>query len=114
MQRRDLFKGVAASAVAWPLLARAQPSPIPFVGYLSARAPRDTMNLLSAFKSGFAEKGFIEGQTAAIEYRWARGQYDRLPSMAAELVRRSVSVLATTGGEPAVFAASAATSTIPI
>jgi putative ABC transport system substrate-binding protein len=70
--------------------------------------------LLAAFKSGLAENGFIEGRTVTIEYRWARGQYDRLPAMAAEFVSRGVSLLTTTGGEPAVFAASAATSTIPI
>ena len=87
---------------------------MPVIGYLSARAPEDTANLLAAYRSGLAQNGFIEGQNVAIEYRWARGQYDRLPAMAAELVGRPVSLLTTTGGEPAVFAAAAATATIPI
>jgi putative tryptophan/tyrosine transport system substrate-binding protein len=87
---------------------------MPIIGYLSARSPEDTAKLLAAFKSGLAQSGFVEGQNTAIEYRCARGQYDQLPAMAAELVGRPVSLLATTGGEPAAFAASAATSIIPI
>jgi putative tryptophan/tyrosine transport system substrate-binding protein len=113
MRRRD-FITLFGSAAAWPLAAHAQPSPRPVIGYLSARSPEDTANLLAAFRSGLAQNGFVEGQNVAIEYRWARGQYDRLSAMAAELVGRPVSILTTTGGEPAAFAASAATSTIPI
>jgi len=113
MRRRE-FITLLGAAAALPLVANAQSPPMPVIGYLSARSPEDTANLLAAFRSGLAQSGFVEGQNVAIEYRWARGQYDRLPAMAAELVGRPVSLLTTTGGEPAVFAASAATSTIPI
>jgi putative ABC transport system substrate-binding protein len=113
MRRREfitLLGGVAAS----PFAARAQQPAMPVVGYLSARSPDDTAHLLAAFRRGLGENGFIEGQNVAIEYRWALGQYDRLPAMALELVRRSVTVLTATGGEPATFAAKAASSAIPI
>src|SRR5271168_5418720 len=114
MRRREFISLLGgAAAASWPLVAHAQSPPMPVVGYLSARSPEDTANLLAAFRSGLAQGGFVEGQNTAIEYRWARGQYDQLPALAAELVGRPVSLLATTGGEPAVFAASAATSTIP-
>src|SRR6516225_8861133 len=113
MRRRDFITFVGGTA-AWPLVARAQQQAMPVIGYLSARSPEDTANLLAAFRSGLAQNGFVEGQNVAIEYRWARGQYDRLSAMAAVLVGRPVSLLATTGGEPAALAASAATSTIPI
>jgi putative ABC transport system substrate-binding protein len=114
MRRREFITLVGSAAAAWPLAARAQQPPMPVIGYLSARAPEDTVNLLAAYRSGLAQNGFVEGQNVAIEYRWGRGQYDRLPAMAAELVGRPVSLLTTTGGEPAVFAAAAATATIPI
>jgi putative tryptophan/tyrosine transport system substrate-binding protein len=114
MRRREFISLLGGAAAAWPFVANAQSPPMPVIGYLSARSPEDTANLLAAFRSGLAQSGFVEGQNTAIEYRWARGQYDQLPAMAAELVGRPVSLLATTGGEPAVFAASAATSIIPI
>src|SRR5262249_35022617 len=82
--------------------------------YLSTRSPEDTTHLAAAFRAGLAQSGHVEGQNVSIEYRWALGRYNRLPELAAELVRRPVTVLATTGGEPAAFAATAATSTIPI
>ena len=84
------------------------------IGYLSARSREDTSHLIAAFQRGLAENGYIEGQNAAVEYRFADGEYDRLPRMAAEPVRRQVAVITTTGGEPAALAAKAATSTIPI
>ena len=87
---------------------------MPAIGYLSARSPTDTAHLVAAFRRGLGENGFVEGQNVTIEYRWALGQYDRLPAMAAELVRRQVTVLTTTGGEPSALAAKAATSSIPI
>jgi len=114
MRRREFITLLGGAAAVWPLAAHAQSPPTPVIGYLSARSPEDTANLLAAFRSGLAQNGFVEGQNVAIEYRWARGQYDRLSAMAAELVDRSVTLLTTTGGEPAVFAASAATKTIPI
>jgi len=111
--RRELIAALGGAA-AWPLGARAQQLAMPVIGWLSARSPHDTVPLVAAFHRGLGEDGFVEGQNVTIEYRWALGEYDRLPAMAAELVRRPVTVLATTGGEPAALAAQAATSTIPI
>jgi ABC-type uncharacterized transport system substrate-binding protein len=87
---------------------------MPVIGYLSSRSPDDTRHLLAAFLRGLNEAGYVEGQNVTIEYRWALGQYDRLPAMAAELAGRPVAVLVATGGEPAALAAKAATSTVPI
>ena len=112
MKRRDLLR-LLIGMLACPEPVTAQAT-LPVIGYLSARSPQDTDHLVDAFRRGLGEGGFVEGQNVRIEYRWALGQYDRLPSMAAELVRRPVSILASTGGEPAALAAKAATSTIPI
>jgi putative ABC transport system substrate-binding protein len=101
-------------AAAWPLTASAQQPAMPIIGFLSSRSPADTVNELAAFRRGLADSGYIEGQTATIEYKWALGQYDRLPAMATELVRRPVAVLVATGGEPAALAAKTATSSLPI
>ena len=95
-------------------VAHAQPPAPPVAGYMSVRSPEDTAELLTAFREGLAEHGFVEPRTVTIEYRWARGHNDRLPQLAAELVRRPVGVLVTTGGEAAALAAKAATRTIPI
>ena len=113
MRRRE-FITVIGGAAAWPLAARAQQPAVPVVGFLSSRAPEDSKHLVAAFRRGLAEGGFVEGQNVAIEFRWARGQYDLLPAMAAELVSRRVDVLTTAGGEPSALAAKRATSTIPI
>jgi putative tryptophan/tyrosine transport system substrate-binding protein len=113
MRRRE-FITLISSAAMGPLAAGAQQSAMPTIGYLSARSPDETAHLVEAFRRGLGEQGFVEGQNVTIEYRWALGQYDRLPAMAAELVRRPVTVLTTTGGEPSALAAKAATSTIPI
>ena len=113
MKRRD-FITLAGAAAAWPLAAQAQRAAMPAIGYLSSRSPDESADLLAAFQRGLTENRIVEGQNAAIEYRWALGEYGRLPAMAAELVRRPVTVLVTVGGEISARAAIAATKTIPI
>jgi putative ABC transport system substrate-binding protein len=112
IRRRDLIATLGGVAAAWPLAARAQQPAIPVVGFLGSRALGDDPQLLDAFRRGLAETGFVEGQTVAIEYRFAENQYDRLAALAADLVRRQVAVIA--GNGPAAQAAKAATATIPI
>jgi putative ABC transport system substrate-binding protein len=112
MRRRE-FISLLGGAAAWPYSARAQQGTVPVIGFLHTRS-QEAYPSYAAFLKGIEQTGFVEGQSVRIEYRWAAGQYDRLPAMAADLVRRGVNVLVAGGGEPSPRAAKAATSTIPI
>jgi len=105
MRRRDFIKVIAGSAAAWPLGTQAQQPAMPVIGFMSGRAPEDSAHLVSAFRQGLAETGFVEGQTVTIEFRWAHGDYDRLPALAADLVSRKVAVLVGVGGDVSALAA---------
>src|SRR5215470_1299647 len=114
MRRREFIALVGSVAAMWPPAARSQPPVLPAIGFMSGRSPEDSPHLLAAFRQGLSDFGFIEGQNITIEFRWAGGQYDRLPSLAAELVGRRVTVLAAVGGDASAAAAQQATSVIPI
>jgi putative tryptophan/tyrosine transport system substrate-binding protein len=112
MRRREFIAGVGGAA-AWPLAARAQPVAAPAVGFLHPASPDGNADRVRAFREGLKETGFVEGENVSIEYRWADNDLERLPALANDLVRRRVAVIATFG-PPSMFAAKAATTTIPI
>jgi ABC-type uncharacterized transport system substrate-binding protein len=114
IERRKFLATLGGAAAAWPLAASGQRPAMPVVGFLNGASPTELGARVAAFRAGLAEKGYVEGRSVAIEYRWGLGQNERLPELAADLVRQRVAVIAATGGVPSVRAAKTATASVPI
>ena len=114
LKRREFITVLGGAAAGWPIVARAQQPAVPVIGLLGTTSFDNNVDFLRAFRQGLKEIGYVEGENMAIEYRWAEGQYERLAALAADLVRRQVTVIASTEGLIVAFAAKSATATIPI
>jgi putative ABC transport system substrate-binding protein len=114
MRRREFIFALLSGAAAWPLTGRAQQAAMPVIGFLNSASSAEWTRFLTAFRRGLRESGFVESLNVTIEFRWAEGQYDRLPTLATDLVNRGIAVLVATGGSTSALAAKAATTTIPI
>jgi putative ABC transport system substrate-binding protein len=114
MRRREFMSLLGGAATVWPFAARAQQPAMPVIGFLGSLSPAAVARPLAAFRKGLENVGYEEGKTVAVEYRWAEGQYDRLPTLAADLVQHRVAVIVTVGGDPPAFAAKAASTATPI
>src|SRR6476620_60164 len=114
MRRREFVSLFGGAAAVWPIAARAQQSAVPVVGFITGFSADAAARYVAAFRKGLNETGHVEGQNVTVEYHWLEGQYDRLPALMADLVRRKVAVIATPGSNVATLAAKAATATIPI